>query len=246
MTIKNKCLYCGRKDGKFSSVEHVVPESMGNKELILPKGIVCDRCNNGILAQLDKYILNYGPIKFMLVYFRVPNKAGKYTEAKFGNMKMYVTKTGMHVDVDGLSAKHYAEEPIQPDKSVKFKLRMKDKKDTPATRKKLARALYKIALGAVCRYDSTLAYSDRFDEARDIILGKKDFSGYFIQFSNKPVGTGSVHHQFLESKDGGKNIMIFIINLFGLEFMFDMEKRNLITEHYKPPKPRPDIQIVQW
>lgn len=40
------CIFCGPAGTKFSSVEHIVPESLGNKSYILPKGVVCDECNN--------------------------------------------------------------------------------------------------------------------------------------------------------------------------------------------------------
>ena len=40
-----KCIFCG-SDQHFSSVEHIVPESLGNDFVILGKGWVCDKCNN--------------------------------------------------------------------------------------------------------------------------------------------------------------------------------------------------------
>lgn len=39
------CLFCGARDG-FEHVEHIVPKSLGNDLLVLPKGWVCDQCNN--------------------------------------------------------------------------------------------------------------------------------------------------------------------------------------------------------
>lgn len=49
----SRCLYCLREDRAFTSVEHVIPEGMGNKEIVLPVGVVCDKCNNGELSKLD-------------------------------------------------------------------------------------------------------------------------------------------------------------------------------------------------
>ena len=55
----NSCPYCNTKliysnaskkvDDKIvntKSEEHIIPKSLGNDELILPKGIICDKCNN--------------------------------------------------------------------------------------------------------------------------------------------------------------------------------------------------------
>ncbi len=49
----NRCIFCLTTTGKFISEEHVIPESLGNPEWLLPSGYVCDACNNGILSRLD-------------------------------------------------------------------------------------------------------------------------------------------------------------------------------------------------
>jgi hypothetical protein len=41
-----RCLYCKESSESSRSVEHVVPESLGNATMILPRGAVCDGCNN--------------------------------------------------------------------------------------------------------------------------------------------------------------------------------------------------------
>jgi len=42
-----KCIFCDNDNrNNFSSVEHIIPESMGNNTYILAKGWVCDKCNN--------------------------------------------------------------------------------------------------------------------------------------------------------------------------------------------------------
>ena len=37
-----KCLFCKQSSTDTKSVEHVVPESLGNTKFILPLGYVCD------------------------------------------------------------------------------------------------------------------------------------------------------------------------------------------------------------
>ena len=40
-----KCIFCKlRSDEKV--IEHIIPESFGNKEYILKNGLVCNECNN--------------------------------------------------------------------------------------------------------------------------------------------------------------------------------------------------------
>lgn len=44
--------------GTFSSVEHIVPHSLGNDILVLPKGWVCDNCNNICSSFESRVLLN--------------------------------------------------------------------------------------------------------------------------------------------------------------------------------------------
>jgi hypothetical protein len=67
LLIEPKCIYCLQITGSFESEEHIFPESLGNKDLILGRGYVCDRCNNGILAVLDNALMKFEPIAFLQV-----------------------------------------------------------------------------------------------------------------------------------------------------------------------------------
>ena len=39
------CIFCGTDDGA-ETVEHIIPQSLGNVHYLLPKGCVCHQCNN--------------------------------------------------------------------------------------------------------------------------------------------------------------------------------------------------------
>lgn len=54
-----KCIFCGLSSDNSASVEHIVPESLGNKSTILPKGVVCDNCNNYFAIKIENELLNY-------------------------------------------------------------------------------------------------------------------------------------------------------------------------------------------
>ena len=82
---KNICIFCKSSDGPFKSREHIVPESLGNTTAILEPGIVCDLCNNGPLAVVDKYLLEQEYIDFMRVWLNIPNKSGIVPEARTSN-----------------------------------------------------------------------------------------------------------------------------------------------------------------
>jgi hypothetical protein len=63
-----------RSDGGITSEEHPVPESIGNHELVLPRGVVCDRCYNGPLAALDEALVDSFMIKCRRAEWGIPSK----------------------------------------------------------------------------------------------------------------------------------------------------------------------------
>lgn len=67
---------CRKSSGGFRSREHPFPESLGNTEIILPAGVVCDRCNSGVLSQLDQAICDFMPIKMRRTMLGIRSKAG--------------------------------------------------------------------------------------------------------------------------------------------------------------------------
>lgn len=72
------CIFCKNPTDQISkTIEHIIPESLGNVDSILPIGIVCDSCNNYFARKIEKEILG-SPI-FQLIRFEksIPNKKGK-------------------------------------------------------------------------------------------------------------------------------------------------------------------------
>ena len=52
-----KCIFCKQPSDLSKSVEHIIPESLGNTEHILTKGIVCDKCNNYFAIKIEQPLL---------------------------------------------------------------------------------------------------------------------------------------------------------------------------------------------
>jgi len=59
----NRCIWCLQEspNATFNSVSHVPPQCFGNKEWILPVGIVCDSCNNFFGRRIEPIFLNHNP-----------------------------------------------------------------------------------------------------------------------------------------------------------------------------------------
>jgi len=76
---RNQCIYCLSTSGDFTAEEHIFPESLGNDELILPKGLVCKECNNNLLSLLDSALVDFPPIALLRVQYVPYTKKGQTT-----------------------------------------------------------------------------------------------------------------------------------------------------------------------
>ncbi len=52
------CIFCHKDSTASKSVEHIIPESLGNKHHFLPKGYVCDECNNYFAVKIERSLLD--------------------------------------------------------------------------------------------------------------------------------------------------------------------------------------------
>lgn len=71
------CIFCKQNSKDSKSREHIVPESLGNKSYILPKGWVCDQCNNYISREVEGPFLNSFYGKYSRFEMAVPSKKGR-------------------------------------------------------------------------------------------------------------------------------------------------------------------------
>jgi hypothetical protein len=166
-----RCLYCMRTAGPFNSVEHILPEGISNKDLVLPRGVVCDPCNNGPLSLLDSEFLDFLPVAMMRTVRGIPNKQGRVPEARFGNATLSRI---------GPSEVLFKTNSRRATKKVPggMQWNVAGRKMTPRYTAQLVRWLFKAALG--CTYldcGRVDAFSPQFDPVRWAILGNP-FHGY--------------------------------------------------------------------
>jgi hypothetical protein len=58
-------------------VEHIVPESLGNVEHVLPVGTVCDCCNQYFARKVERQLLESPMFRLLRANMAVPNKRGR-------------------------------------------------------------------------------------------------------------------------------------------------------------------------
>jgi hypothetical protein len=76
MTVM-RCIFCKQNSDSCVSVEHIVPESLGNSEHILPKGWVCDSCNNYLAIKVEQPFLDSLFGRNSRFWMQIPNKKGR-------------------------------------------------------------------------------------------------------------------------------------------------------------------------
>ncbi len=176
-----KCIYCLSETGTFNSEEHILPETLAGDNIYLPKGFVCDTCNNRISSKLDEALINFEPTAFLRVQFTPYTKAGKFPKANFQNMVMEKTDPNhIKITAKDKTARPKNERTLE-DGQVAFNLTWKGKK---LNWQLYARAIYKFALGFVAHdMGHEAALDNRYQPARDFILGKTSFNNYHDGFN---------------------------------------------------------------
>lgn len=72
-----RCIFCKDNSEKSISKEHIIPESLGNKEHILPPGWVCDSCNNYLSRKVEAPFLETWYGTSSRFEMGIPNKKGR-------------------------------------------------------------------------------------------------------------------------------------------------------------------------
>lgn len=71
------CLFCKQVSDNSKSVEHIIPESLGNKDIVLPRGIVCDDCNQYFATKIEKPLLEQPYFKNVRHRAQIESKKGR-------------------------------------------------------------------------------------------------------------------------------------------------------------------------
>jgi hypothetical protein len=219
--VTTQCVYCLTTTATFTSEEHVFPESLGNDKLVLPKGYVCDKCNNGILAWLDSAFLKFGPVAMLQVQFVPYTKEGKLPKANFQNLSMERTRpTNIAIKPKDKTGQPKNKKHLG-DGWYSFSIEMKGKVFDP---KLLGRALYKIALGTVAlSQGQEQACSPKFDAARDFICAGHNFpNNLLMRVECRPHPQVRIaYHDLPEGTP-------FAIDIYGLTFVLNLESKPLL------------------
>ncbi len=211
-----RCIYCLSDTGPFTSEEHIVPESLGNYDTVLHKGLVCDPCNNGVLSGLDEELVNSDLLALLKTVFMPHTKDGKLPHATYQNLTIRKTHPN-HIVINTPSKKYFMMGETDEDGNTPFTIKSTGRKKFD--QKIIGRALYKIGLGMVAfRQGRDVASDSRYDAARAFILKGEDFPNNLLMSNHvKP------HPQITSSNDVRWGGTCFQINIYGVIFFFNLE-----------------------
>jgi hypothetical protein len=212
-------------------VEHIIPESLGNTEMILAEG-VCRSCNNA-LSGVDRSLLKQFEIATFVL--GVPRKGGRpatidgwrgvRTHIQDGKPSLYVnagpgaviTPAGPLKPTDrtsGLRALRWSKEPvIGQEHQINFEQEMRfDRKFT--------RGIYKCGFETLVRYVGTdVAQDGAFDAVRAFTRHHRGHLEALAIFRPQDDPREGVLTYYMESGNAAASAASFI--LFGIEFVCD-------------------------
>ncbi|MCA9045461.1 MAG: hypothetical protein KDA69_14130, partial [Planctomycetaceae bacterium] len=73
-----RCIFCKGCTLDSVSVEHIVPESLGNQSHVLRSGIVCDSCNNYFATKVEQPVLESPRFRHKRGMHAIPSKRGRF------------------------------------------------------------------------------------------------------------------------------------------------------------------------
>ncbi|KLE06640.1 HNH endonuclease [Aliarcobacter butzleri] len=85
------CILCKSSLNSFTTEEHIVPHSLGNRFFVLDKGWVCDKCNN-LCSGFEAKVINHTIFGFERVRLGVITKKGKGARSKYNKISWYTEK----------------------------------------------------------------------------------------------------------------------------------------------------------
>lgn len=177
-----KCIFCKFDSSNSISVEHIIPESLGNKKQTLSKGIVCDSCNNYFSHKVEKPVLEMPYFKSLRGRKMIENKKGKIPKI------LGFTKDKDFIEISFLPDESDTFEIIIDDKKV-FESIMNHKKiyvpifpEPPQNDLYVSKFIGKIALEALAKrvskaegWQNDFVENDSLDELRNFVRYGKGY-----------------------------------------------------------------------
>jgi len=235
------CIFCKADSSTSRTAEHIIPESLGNIEHMLPPRVVCDGCNNYFARKIEKPLLDAA--YFQLSRFRnsVANKKGRIPAAKGVHLQSATVVEVCKSD-EGLSIY-----PMNEKDSDKFARNVLTKKtgslilpvapEQENDKRLMSRFIGKVAIEALAQRlipieggQNEIVYKAELDELRDYVRwnkGKLDWQFYrrriyeeeFVFEENNCEYEILHEYSFLYTDT---RELYFVVAIWGIEYVINM------------------------
>ena len=168
------CLFCA-SPGPFSTVEHIIPESLGNDDLTLT-GHVCDPCQNYFGKEVEQFVLSKSPLAFWRVLLGIETKKGKMPSVNLSQPRrekgVLQSVHPIHDNAVGFTAHDDGSTSVEIDDSQMINDILAGRRTqfrfvfTPKSLHMMGRFLCKVGLELVCMESPSKARGREFDLAR--------------------------------------------------------------------------------
>jgi hypothetical protein len=169
------CIFCGDTTGKFTTREHILPESLGGGDwAILPEGLFCDVCQNRFGSEIEQQALADYPFSFLRVFIGIPTKKGK---APWFNSWEGIVRASLQPGTIGFNPAPPFEEAIFDGKKTQICLLAH-----PLKPDMVCRFLLKMGIEVVAAENSEDVFEYKYNPARKYALtGDKTVPWWYLQ-----------------------------------------------------------------
>jgi hypothetical protein len=160
------CIFCDREN-IAKSVEHIVSESLGNKEYIVARGTVCDDCNNKF-AKFEGVALSNSILAMERARLGIATKKGKAAKGKIGEISVEGAKDFSKniITVTGTSENNFTVLDHQTGRG-NLRIQAFDKSEVASSK-----LLLKIALSSLFKSKKDIFQKYDFQQLKDFVTAK--------------------------------------------------------------------------
>ena len=187
------CLFCNN-NGPFTRPEHIIPEALGNDDLILREK-VCDACNQFFGSKIENFVLSKTPLAFWRTYLGIRKKRSALPHVDLSQPRRQKGRLpAIHDLHDNLVAftclDDYSVSVDIDDKRMVREIINGTRRQftfvfTPLVLSMLGRFFCKVGMELICLAEPERAYSDVFAQARQFArFGEFDGLWPIFQFQS--------------------------------------------------------------
>jgi hypothetical protein len=176
------CIFCNSNEN-LETIEHIVPESLGNKNYTLPRESICKECNNRF-SRFEKEAISNSIIGFEKTRFAFKSKKGKIPSSKVGDIEFVGDEQGRKDIIKLKGVKSEDIKSYDPETGImQVVVAGFEKNDVP-----ISKFLLKIGYEALYKSERQLFNIYDFSELLDYLNNKTndDWPFLVIQNENKP------------------------------------------------------------